>query len=207
MSLADHRHLALLARRINDRLPSKFPGYAALYQRPFAFLGRKDELVSRIMTNWGSTHPLVASFTIRPKFELDARLYELRDGETKVGLFIDVSTRWEIAASLIDLKSAGIDLTGLAAVRRTPAVDERRLVGRISHIDDTHVYFSEAYDGIQSIAAEEVRLEGNRSSFKRCLSVLLGHRFASSRIGGQVRKAIFWVGQGWSTCIRRWGTY
>src|SRR6202030_717364 len=103
MGLADHRHLGFVARRINSQLPSKFPAYAALYQRPFAFLGKKDELVARATTGTPSTHPLVSAFTIRPKFELDARLYELRDGETKVGLFIAVSTRWDIAASLSDL--------------------------------------------------------------------------------------------------------
>jgi len=42
-------------------------------------------------------------FKIHPKFELDARLIELRDGVLEVGLFLVVSTNWLITASLDEL--------------------------------------------------------------------------------------------------------
>ena len=49
------------------------------------------------------------------KYELVARLVELRDGDPFIGLFVDV-TRREIVASLQELAAAGVDLTGLDVV-------------------------------------------------------------------------------------------
>ena len=45
---ADHTYLHVLTARINDCLPSCFPQYEAFRRKPFAFLGRKDEFVSKI---------------------------------------------------------------------------------------------------------------------------------------------------------------
>jgi hypothetical protein len=42
LDISDHRYLGLLAARISNRLPAKFPKYDVLRQRPFAFLGQKD---------------------------------------------------------------------------------------------------------------------------------------------------------------------
>ncbi len=176
---SDHVHLGLLARRINDRLPERFPKYNALRRRPFEFLGQRDELVSRVTSEFQNVHQLVSRFKIRPRFELDARLYELRDGTTKVGLFLSISTRWEIIASVLELVDAGIDVNGLNAIRRTAAVDERRLVGRISGVDGNRVLFSESFDNMASIDEEEVYVEGSRSSFKRCLEVLLRGKYSA----------------------------
>ena len=170
---SDYRHLGLLAARINNRLPAKFPTYEALWRRPFAFLGKKDELVAKASEGWRSVPALVSTFKIRPKFELDARLYELRDGETRVGLFLALSTKWDILAELSDLASAGIELRGLHAVRRNPAAEERRLVGEIETVRDGVVYLSASFDDIAQIPESSVWVEGNRRSFKRCLNVLL----------------------------------
>jgi len=174
LSTSDHRHLGLLAARINNRLPSKFPQYKALYHRPFAFLGRKDELVAGVTQGWTGVPAIVSSFRIQPKFELDARLYELRDGETRVGLFVAVSTKWDILASLADLSTAGVDLRGLHVVRREPTVEERRLVGEIDTIRDGKVQLAAAFDDVREIDESRVWVEGSRRSFKRCLEVLLG---------------------------------
>jgi hypothetical protein len=179
LDLSDHHHLSLLASRINDRLPSKFPQYDALRTRPFEFLGKRDELVATAATKLRTQHPLLSRFKIRPRFELDARLYELRDGETRVGLFVSVSTKWEIAASLSELAGAGIELRGLYAVRRNPATDERRLAGRIEKLSDGRVYLSESFDHAGQIAEDDVWLEGSRMSFKRCLAVLLRGEYGS----------------------------
>lgn len=177
LTISDHHHLGLLAARINNRLPTKFPNYEALRTRPFEFLGKRDELVAQAAAGLRSTHPLVPRFKIRPRFELDARLYELRDGDTRAGLFVAVSTKWDIVASLSELQAAGIELRGLHAVRRTPAVDERRLVGRIDKLQGERVHFSESFDSIQHLHEDDVWLEGSRASFKRCLGTLLRHDY------------------------------
>jgi hypothetical protein len=173
LETTDHRHLGLLAARISNRLPTKFPKYEALRTRPFAFLGHKDELVAKVTADRKSVPPLVGSFEIRPRLELDARLYELRDGETRVGLFVDVATKWDIRAPVSALALAGIELRGLNVVRRSPSAEERRLVGEIEKVCDGKVYLSASYDNIREIDESAVWLEGSRRSFKRCLSVLL----------------------------------
>ena len=177
LDTSDHRHLGLLAARINNRLPSKFPQYEAMRHRPFAFLGKKDELVARATEGWKALPDLVATFKIRPKFELDARLYELRDGETRVGLFVAVSTKWDILASPSDLQAAGVDLRGLHVVRVNPAAEERRLVGEIDAVRDGIVTLSASFDGATEIDEAKVWIEGNLRSFKRCLGVLLRGKY------------------------------
>lgn len=179
LDLTNHHHLSLLASRINDRLPAKFPQYEALRTRPFEFLGKRDELVATAASNLRSVHPLLGRFKIRPRFELDARLYELRDGETRVGLFVSLSTKWDIVASLSELQAAGIELRGLYAVRRNPSVDERRLAGRIERVDGGRVYLSESFDDVAHLAEDDVWLEGSRMSFKRCLATLLRRDYES----------------------------
>jgi len=173
LDISDHRHLGLLASRISNRLPTKFPKYDALRRRPFAFLGQKDELVARVTADRKAVPSLVSCFKIRPKLELDARLYELRDGDTRVGLFLSVSTKWDILAPISDLVQAGIDVRGLNVVRREPMAEERRLVGEIETVRNGTVRLAASYDNLPEIAESLVWLEGSRRSFKRCLNVLL----------------------------------
>ena len=73
LECADHDNLHVLTARITDRLPSCFPQYEAFCRRPFAFLGRKDEFVSKITETWNNVPPLLKHFEIRPRFELDPR--------------------------------------------------------------------------------------------------------------------------------------
>ena len=173
LDISDHRHLGLLASRISNRLPIKFPKYDALRRRPFAFLGQKDELVARVTADRKAIPSLVNCFKIRPKLELDARLYELRDGDTGVGLFLNVSTKWDILAPISELMTAGIDVRGLNVVRRDPMAEERRLVGEIGTVQNGIIRLAASYDDLPEIAESLVWLEGNRRSFKRCLNVLL----------------------------------
>lgn len=177
LACADHDHLHVLTARINDCLPGCFPQYEAFRRKPFAFLGRKDELVSKITQGWDNVDPLVKHFQIRPKFALDLRIIELQDGETEIGLILAVNTRWDIFAPVDKLHKAGIDLRGLHVVRRDPAPGQRRLVGRLDVVDGHYVRLSEAYEELTAIRVNEVWLEGSRASFSRCLSKLLGSRF------------------------------
>lgn len=177
LACGDFDHLHILTARINDCLPSCFPQYEAFRRRPFAFLGRKDEFVSKITHKWDDVHPLVQDFQIRPKFELDPRIVELQDGDTEISLVLGVTTRWDVFSPVDKLHQAGIDLHGLHVIRRDPEPGERRLVGRIDSLDGHCVRLSEAYEDLTTIAVDDVWLEGNYASFSRCLSTLLGSRF------------------------------
>src|SRR5439155_1724032 len=86
--------LKLLAARIHDALPEKFPDYEAFRRRPFTFRGKKGEMVEAICARITGLPQVVGGFKIHPKFELDARLIELREGSLEVGLFLVVSTSW-----------------------------------------------------------------------------------------------------------------
>lgn len=204
LAVSDHRHLGLLAARINDLLPAKFPDYTALRRRPFKFLGKKNEVVSRITAGW-SVPDLVSSFKIRPRFELDARLYELRDGQTKVGLFVAVSTKWDILAEPSRLKAAGVDLRGLCAIRRHAAVEERRLVGEIADLRSGKVYLGAAFDDITEIDENKVWIEGNRRSFKRCFQVLLRGKYDAFENQRQQIEGEFLGGPGLEQLYRKMG--
>lgn len=177
LTVTDHNSLHILTDRLNDILPSVFPKYNTFRRRPFAFLGQKDEVVDKVISKWKDVPALVPFFKIQPKFELDPRIIEITDGEVAVGLFMAVHTRWQIFAPLDELVAAGIDLHGLHVVRRRTNPGEKRLVGRIGSISSREVMLEESFDNLSSIALDQVWLEGRRESFKRCLTVLLGHRF------------------------------
>lgn len=174
-----NEHFWFVAARIADVLPEKFPNYNAFRRRPFTFLGRKDELVQRIGENVGGIHPLTKYFKIRPKFELDAKLVELREGELFIGLFMEAGTRWDITAPLPALEEAGVDLHGMYVVRRKPLPGQRRLLGRVARLIGGEVELLESYDEMMSAAVGDVWLEGSRASFARCLKKLLGGKYTA----------------------------
>jgi hypothetical protein len=205
LACTDHDHLHLLTARINDCLPACFPQYEAFRRRPFAFLGRKDELVSKITQEWVGVDSLVKNFQIRPKFELDLRIIEMRDGETEVGLILEVNTRWDIFAPVDKLRHAGIDLHGLHVVRRSPALGERRLVGWINTVDGEDVRLSEAYEDLTTISIHDVWLEGNRASFAQCLKTLLGSRFEEFETAREAEQGKLLTGPGLDQLLNKMG--
>lgn len=203
LSCADFDHLHVLAARINACLPGCFPKYEAFRHKPFAFLGRRVEFVSKITRGWNKVEPLVKHFKIRPKFELDARIIELQDGETEIGIILEVNTRWDIYAPIDQLQGAGIDLRGLHVVRRNFTPGQQRLVGRIDSVDGSYIRLSEAYGDITTICVDEVWLEGNRASFSRCLSTLLGSRFEEFENFRDVEQSGLLNGPGFSQLLNK----
>src|SRR4051812_22313790 len=101
-------HLKMLAARIHEVLPERFPQYEAFRHRPYTFRGKKEEMVEAIRTVVKGLPPVVGGFKIHPKFELDARLIELSEGALELGLFLVISTSWVISASLDELLVAGV---------------------------------------------------------------------------------------------------
>jgi Piwi domain len=173
----EHQNLQVVTARLNDVLPSAFPKYEALHRRPFAFLGQKDELVEAVTSEWTNVPALVASFSIRPRYELEAKIIELRQGDTQPALFMNIRMQWETVADIDQLVAAGVNVAGLYVAKREAEPGERRLVGRIQRVSDGLVHLSESIDGLASIQTGEVYLEPSRATFSRCLGSLLGRRF------------------------------
>ena len=167
-------HLQLIVALIDDLLPVKFPAYEAFRHRPFAFKGRREEIIGTITKNLRNPHELLQHFTIRPTFSLEAKIIEPIPDQTSIGLFLSLSTKWEISADPFALQAAGIDLNGLYVVRRETAPGERRLVGQIGAVTQTTVHLTASYDERTTISNSEVYLEGSKASFARCLKTLLG---------------------------------
>ena len=173
----DHNYVHLISARLSSVLPQRFPKYKAFSRRPFAFLGQKEEIVGSVIREWNGVDDLVHEFKIRPRFELDPRIIELRPDQTEIAIFLKIGLNWSILAPLEKLQGAQIELAGLNVVRRDPGPDERRLVGTIASLQGGNVLLSESFDDLRSIEAKRVQLEGSKASFARCLRKLLGSRY------------------------------
>src|ERR1700722_9095525 len=68
VTLRCSEHLQFIVSLIDALLPRKFPGYDACRRRPFAFAGKKDELVSASAAKLRANPALLKCFTIRPTF-------------------------------------------------------------------------------------------------------------------------------------------
>jgi hypothetical protein len=172
--------LHVVAGRIGDVLPSLFPDYPPYRRRrrSFSFLARKQEMeiVGRVTNGWRDLPALVKLFSIKPRFNLEPKIIEDREGETTLGLFVDIETRWQIRAPVDELSAAGIDLSGLAVIRRSPVPGQKALVGTIRAVAGGHVELEESFDDTRSVPTEDVWVEGSRSAFSRSLRHLLGER-------------------------------
>ncbi len=207
LDTGDHDVLHLVVARLNDVMPCVFPNYEAFRQRPFSFLGQKDELVRLVTKEWQRVPPLLKEFKISPRFDLDPRIIEIRKDETCTAIFLQVGMKWQILAGVDQLQDAGIDLRGLAVVRRDPATTERRLVGIIESVGRTEVELGEAYNYLRTIPVNQVWLEGGRASFARCLRHLLGGRYESFETGREQQEAKFLTGPDLDKILDRMGEF
>ncbi len=205
LKVADH--LSLLARRLTEVLPEKFPKYEAFRRKPFKFRAQKDEIVAAILTKLKHLPPVVGKFKISLTFELDARLIELRENELRVGLFVDIATNWQILAHLDELKAAGVDVAGLYVVRRTPDPKGRRLVGRVKELIGQRIVLSEAYENQAEVFADDVYVEGSRASFAHCLKRILGDMYGAFDSERQEQEARVLVGNALDERVERMGDY
>ncbi|MGC1863373.1 MAG: hypothetical protein WA733_20205 [Methylocystis sp.] len=134
-------------------------------------------------------------------------MIELRDGDSRIGLFVTTGMRYEIDADLSDLQQAGVDLSGLYVVWRKAQVGQRRLVDRIQTRNDDVVLLSEATIADSTVAAADVRLEGSLESFFRCLDALLGNRYAGLRNAIDDAEANFRLGPAFDAVVERMGDF
>lgn len=199
-------HPWLLRARLDDVIATVFEQYPAIRYRPFSFLSRREEIVATAAEDARVQHPLLSGFRILPKFTLNAKVIEPRDGEVRVGLFVTLGMRYEINADLVALKEAGVDLAGLYVVRREVQAGQRRLVGRIDTVADGVVHLSEA-TGDSTIAAADARLEGSLESFSRCLRTLLGDRYGTLKEAIERVEAHFRLGPDFNVVVDKMGEF
>ena len=160
-------NLGLVAFLINDTLPGAVPSYRAFRKWPFQFLGRRREFVAEIMRRLGDAPAILDGFTIRPRYTLEARIVA-PSADPLIGLFVTLTTRYDIGPELQELAAAGVVLAGMDVVRRSPARGQRRLVGRIDRLAGDQVVLSEATEQITHIPAADVAVEGSKDAFVSC---------------------------------------
>ena len=163
----------LLRARVDDVIGVALPKYQPIRQRPFTFLAQRTELIAPAAHAARIDDPLIEQFTVTPRFVLSPKTFEPVDGQSKLGIFINVEMQFDISAPLNELQSANVDLTGLHVVRRQAEPGKRRLVGRISRVDGNVTHLSESTEG-PSIQTDQIKLEGSKESVARCLTTILG---------------------------------
>lgn len=204
--LATADHPWLLRARFDDIIANVFDKYPALRLRPFSFLSRRDEIVSAAAKKTGMHHPLLACFRILPKFTLHAKVIEPHGGVSRIGLFVTLGMRYEIDADLMALSEAGVDLSGLYAIRRKVEPGQRRLVGRIDSVAGDIVQLSEFTEG-STVPAADVCLEGSLESFAKCLKAMFGDRHNSLRDAINDFEAAFRLGPAFNGIVDRMGEF
>lgn len=169
-------HPQIVATIILDALHRKIEskGRRVLGRRPFRYVGEDRNLVAAACGTFVNPPPILKKFKIVGKYELNTKLLEPRDGHTSIGLFMGLGTHWEINAPLDELAEAGVDLRGLAVVKRTRQPRERGLIGRIAYLDGPRIKLANAYDGLQEIPIADVWLERSHAAFAHCLRAILG---------------------------------
>ncbi|MBD1919760.1 stem cell self-renewal protein Piwi domain-containing protein [Microcoleus sp. FACHB-831] len=203
----EHEHLQLLTSRISDLLPGIFSSYDPLKRRPFTFLAQRKELISAVISTIKNLPDIISSFKIFPKYILEPKIVELQDDKSGIGLFLRLKTNWQIQTSLSTLQNEGVDLQDLYVVRRCPAPRQRRLVGRVDRLSQQIVYLSESFDRVDSIAEEEVWLEGSKASFSRCLKAILGEQYEDFEAARTDQESQLLIGPALDTTLTEMQTF
>lgn len=177
LALDQYDGIDFMRARLDSALPNLLPAYEPERTRPFQFLAKRDEFVGTFASQHSVSDTVKQGFTIHPRFELEARTLEMIDGQLRVVVTMSVSMKWEVSASIADLLRANIPLEGLYVVHRQPQLGERRLAGRIKRVADDKVELEESLNDQTSTGFDSIQLEGSKTSFKRCLSLLLGPQY------------------------------
>lgn len=199
-------HPWLLRARLDDALEEAIPRYAAIRKRPFTFLAQKAELIDAAAKAAGLSHKLLQSFKVTPRFALSPKIYEPVDGVTKVGVFVTIGMRYDIEASITDLLQAGIDVRGMYAVRRNRLPGERGLLGRIRAIDGVRIDFLEETDQTSANVCD-VKLEGSKENFTKCLTALLGYGYKKLLNALEELEADYRTGPGFDQAVQKMGEF
>jgi hypothetical protein len=205
-TLEVEKHPWLLRARLEDAIGTALEKYTPVYLRPFTFLARLSELIADAANAANIEHPLLSGFSVTPKFALNAKIYELIDGSSRIGLFVTLSMSTRIEASLIALQEAGVDLSGMYVVRREAQPGKRRGLGRITAVNAKSLTLSEATDAT-TFATNECMLEGSKENFSRCLKSLLGTRYKALMDALEDEEAKFRLGPAFDSAVSKMGEF
>ena len=183
-----------------------FAMYEPLWRRPFTFRAQKDELVAQAAESAGADPSLLAGIRVRPRYRINPKIYELADAVPRIGIFVTINMDYEIDADLCRLQNARVDLRGLHVIRRRPEPGQRRHVGQLERIDGDAAHLAEAYDG-SVFPARDIKLEGSRENFSRCVKGLLRNRANSFNAAMDDAQAAYQLGPDFDTKVERVGKY
>jgi hypothetical protein len=175
ISLNTRSHPWLLRARLEEAVGDVFAQYEPFRLRPFSFLALKTELVKDACEIAKIDPRMLSGITVTPRYELSTKIYEPTDSDVRIGIFVTISMRNDIALHLPELQSKNVSLSGLHVVRREPQLGERRHVGRIGSINGADLKLNEAADA-DTIKVGAVKLEGSKENFVHCLEAILGSR-------------------------------
>ena len=198
--------LGLIRARLEDVFAEVFSQYDPLRVRPFTFVAQKDEhdvfAEARRRVDMEKDERL-DGFSITPRFSFHPKIVEIRPGESQIGLFIELSMRYEAVADLQTLQKF-VDLSGAHIVHRVRPDEGRQLVGRIGRIEGDIVHLAQAFDQ-ERVSAADVKLEGSKETFSRCLGAILGRNYPKLRDAIVEAEAGYRSGPALSGIINRWG--
>lgn len=196
----------LFRARVEDAIGSALAKYTPLRVRPFTFLAQRAELIKDAANAIDLSHPLLSGFEVIPKYSLNAKIYETAEGGSQIGVFVTIGMHYDIQASLTDLQKAGVDLTGMYAVRRQPQPGQRRLIGRVGALDGEHATLSESSD-TSRIAVADIKLEGSRENFARCLKTILTNRYKALTDALDDQEAAYRLGPAFDESVAKMGEF
>ena len=206
LTLQTSDHPWLLRSRLEDSMGEVFSMYEPLWRRPFTFRAQKEELVAQAAENAGADPSLLAGIRVRPRYRINPKIYELADAVPRIGIFITINMDYEIDADLIRLQNAHVNLHGLHVIRRRPEPGQRRHVGQLERIDGDSVHLADAYDD-SVFPVRDIKLEGSRENFSRCVNGLLRNRAYSFNAAIDDAQAAYQLGPDFDAKVERVGKY
>lgn len=201
-------HPWLLRARLDDAMEEALPQYAALKRRPFTFIAQKSELIKTAAEKSAVSHKLLSGFRVTPRFSISPKIYEPTDGQTKIGLFVNIGMHYDINVDLLELNKSGVGLAGLYVVRRTPTpgLGQRRLLGRIKEITQDRASLFEATDEVE-YNLNEIKLEGSKENFFHCLTMMLGYNYKKLMNALDDQEASYRTGPNFDKALEKMGEF
>lgn len=135
----------------------------------------KENLLSKLVPNNDSIVPLF----LYPEYELESRLLIPYKGDIRFGILINFSTKFGFNATVADLISKGVNVSGRYVVAKKSNNDDslvdikyhRKLIGKINKIEG-HIITLEDFSDKRTVDINSCFLEPRRDNINHCISSL-----------------------------------
>lgn len=182
-------NLGLVSDLVHARLPDRFSDDDVASTFPRLELRHRGNIANQVASSMG-LQSIMGLLDVRPQFGISTRLINPGNKEPFIAIVVGIRTPNSITAQLSDLQKAGINLAGMAACRRNPEEDERRLAGTIARVESGFVYLDRRPEGTPEALPEgELQLEGRPEVIERCLTAIIGSR-SSRRFLNQLEERL-----------------